>query len=165
MLSIPQPVSLGITLKEKRTLTPCLLLIGGVEHIAVLSDDLDVRRLVLEHQVGTRSDASGVSSPQRSAAAVHDQVSVGLEDEEEVASAAVARGRSDGAAVLVGDEVPVGLEDEADSAGELDDTVAGSTDAEVGEFSDIGCRRRQHLRDGYECDGRNLHIVSDCAIC
>ena len=102
--------------------------------------------MVLEDQISTRSDASGVSGPQRLPPAIHDQVSVGLEDEEEVASAAVARGRSDGGAALVGDEVPVSLEDKADPGGELDDAVGGSTDAEVGEFSDIGCRWEERCR-------------------
>ena len=68
----------------------------------------------------------------------HDQVTVLLENEDELVTSAVTSCRSDGLVVcVVGDEVAVLLEDDADAVHEGEDAVGTGGDVEVGDFDDV----------------------------
>lgn len=114
-------------------------------------------------------NSSGISGPQRGAAIVHNEVAVVLEDEGEVVTATIARGRSNSDAVFVHDKVAVLLEDEAGAVGETEEVVRHSADVEVRKLDDVlSCEEEDGTGGEWaerEKESRaNVPIVSDCAI-
>ena len=94
-------------------------LLSSVEHLAILTNDANVRALILDDEVGSLRDTSSLGGPQRCTIAIDNKVAVRLEDEREVGAIGVASGSSDGvSAGLVGNEVAVLLENDTDAVRE-----------------------------------------------
>ena len=105
--------------------------------MAIFAHDLDERRALAQDQVGTSSNTASLASPQGPAVVVDNQVTVLLEDEEEVVSAGVASRGGHGFAIPVSDEVAVLLEDILDTVGEHDEAGGTRGHAEEGELKAV----------------------------